>query len=133
MISLLNDEIGFTPYEIFNVQKGDFVAWALKIFSFQYQNNVVYRKFCDLRGVHGLFSVITNRANDYLVKNESDRIVGDNTNNGDFAGNAAPVGVITNWANDGVGEKEIEGENLKSKISNFKSPSSRFPSLKPTA
>lgn len=32
---------------IFDLQKADFDALALKIFRFQYQNNQVYRQFCD--------------------------------------------------------------------------------------
>ena len=81
MVSLLIGENGFTPYGIFNVNMGDFVAYAGEIFSYQYQNNAFYRKYCDLRGVRGPFLGITNRAND------------------------------------DVGEREKEGENLKSQTS----------------
>ncbi len=41
--------IGFTPGDIFNVKSEDFVAWAGKVFRFQYQFNQGYRQFCQLR------------------------------------------------------------------------------------
>jgi len=72
MVSLLIGENGFTPYGIFNVNMGDFVAYAGNIFSYQYQNNAVYRKYCDLRGVHCPFLGFTNRANDDVGERENE-------------------------------------------------------------
>jgi hypothetical protein len=40
---------GFTPSDIFNVKKGDFVEWTENVFRFQYQFNKVYQQFCRLR------------------------------------------------------------------------------------
>ena len=39
--------------EIFNIQSdNDFKACALQVFKYQFDNNVVYRSFCDLLNIH---------------------------------------------------------------------------------
>ncbi|MCX7729481.1 MAG: acyl transferase, partial [Bacteroidia bacterium] len=36
----------FNPYEIFNINgEKEFNQWALRVFEYQYQNNVVYKEF----------------------------------------------------------------------------------------
>ncbi|HSK13719.1 MAG TPA: hypothetical protein VK907_10920 [Phnomibacter sp.] len=59
MVSPLTGSNGFTEAPIFNVNDGDLLARAKQIFSFQYQNNEVYRAFCDqYRGAHQIKTLL---------------------------------------------------------------------------
>ena len=41
------------PDDIFNIQsENDFEAMAFKVFKFQFENNAIYRSFCDLLNIH---------------------------------------------------------------------------------
>lgn len=115
MISPLIGENGFTPYDIFNVQKSGFVAFAGEIFGYQYQNNAVYAKFCDLRAMPAPVGVITNRVTGSIVIDENEQVVGDRTNNGVFVGDNEFI----SGNNENL---KPQTSNLKPQISNLKFP-----------